>query len=380
MKPRILVTSAAGHTGSVAAIQLLEKGFPVRAFVRRHDARSERLKKAGAEIFVGNLFDMRDLRTALVDVQRAYHCPPFAPNLLHGSMLFALAAEEARLEVVVLMTAWNPHPIHPSIHQREHWLANNIYQWMPTVDVVYVNPGLFAFTYFFGLPAVAHFGRLMLPFGEGLNAPPSNEDIGAVAAGVLAEPEKHIGMNYRPTGPRLLSGQDVADIFGRVLDRKVRYQDVPTWMFTKAAKALGFSNFEIAQIRHYAEEIRGGTYAVSAPTDHVEQVVGRPAEDFEITARRYVQRPELVFPRFKVGSKLDAFRLLLKTMLTRAPDLDHWESERGYPLLTEPLLAHDSEEWLVTAKQKRLALLKPDHAQRSIQASAWLRAATERSA
>lgn len=358
-KERILVTSAAGHTGSAAVLRLMEEGFRVRAFVRRRDIRSQRLSEAGAEVFVGNLFDMRDLRAALRDVQRAYHCLPFASNLLHGSMLFAAAAEEARLDVVALMTAWNPHPTHPSIHQREHWLANNIYQWMPTVDVVYLNPGLFAFTYFFGLPAVAHFGMLMLPFGEGLNAPPSNEDIAAVAAGVLAQPAKHIGKNYRPTGPKLLSGHDVADVFGRVLGRKVRYRDVPTWMFTKAAKAVGLSNFEIAQIRHYAEEVRGGTYAVSAPTDHVEQVCGRPAEDFEATARRYIQHPDLVFPRFKVGSKLGALSLMLRTMLTRAPNLDQWESERGYPLLTEPVLAHDSEEWLRTAKQTRLALLAP---------------------
>lgn len=40
-KPKILVTSAAGHTGSAAVLQFLEKGFPVRAFVRRRDARSE---------------------------------------------------------------------------------------------------------------------------------------------------------------------------------------------------------------------------------------------------------------------------------------------------------------------------------------------------
>lgn len=69
-----------------------------------------------------------------------------------------------------------------------------------------------------------------------------------------------------------------------------------------------------------------------------------------------------MFPQFKVGSKLDAFWLMLRTMLTRAPDLDAWESERGYPLLAQPMLAHDSEEWLVTAKQKRLALLNPSYA------------------
>ena len=38
-KPRILVTSAAGRTGAAAVHELLAKGFPVRAFVRREDAR-----------------------------------------------------------------------------------------------------------------------------------------------------------------------------------------------------------------------------------------------------------------------------------------------------------------------------------------------------
>ena len=183
-KPRILVTSAAGRNGSAAVLELLRKGFRVRAFVRRNDARSETLRKAGAEIFVGDLFDLSDLRRALVDVQRAYHCPPFAPNLLHGTMLFALAAEEAKLEVVALMSGWNPHPAHPALVTREHWIANNIYQWMPTVEVIHVNPGIFAFMYLLGLPAIVHFGMLAGPWGDGLNAPPSGEDIGSVAAGL----------------------------------------------------------------------------------------------------------------------------------------------------------------------------------------------------
>ncbi len=40
----------------------------------------------------------------MVGVQRAYHCPPVALNLLHHTMRFALAAEEAKLEVVALMS------------------------------------------------------------------------------------------------------------------------------------------------------------------------------------------------------------------------------------------------------------------------------------
>ncbi len=356
-KPKILVTSAAGHTGAATVKLLLDMGFPVRAFVRRQDARSEALKAAGAEIFVGDLFDFRDLRQALVSIQRAYHCPPFAANALHGAMLFALAAEQAKLEVVALMSAWNPHANHPSIITRELWITQNITPWMPSVDVIHINPGLFAFTYFLGMPAVAHFGMLMLPFGEGMNAPPSNEDIAAVTAAVLASPAAHIGKRYRPTGPKLISPHDCAEIFGHILGRKVRYQDVSTRMFTKAARALGLSWFEMAQMRHYVEELRGGTYAVGAPTDHVEQVCGRPAEDFEVTARRYFEHPELVIPGFKIGGALGALGQMLKTMLIKAPNLDRWESMRGRPRLTEPQLAHDSAEWLATAEKQDLNLL-----------------------
>ncbi len=79
-KPKILVTSAVGRTGAAAVHQLLEKGYPVRAFVHRRDARAEALHKAGAEIVTGDQFDLRDLRKALKGVQRAYHCPPFAPS------------------------------------------------------------------------------------------------------------------------------------------------------------------------------------------------------------------------------------------------------------------------------------------------------------
>ncbi len=360
-KPRILVTGAAGRNASTAVLDLLGKGFPVRAFVRQHDARSEKLKQAGAEIFVGDLFDLSDLRSALVDVQRAYHSPPVAPNLLHGMMLFALAAEEAKLEVVALMSGWNPHPAHPTIHTREHWIANNIYQWMPTVDVIYINPGIFAFTYLFGLPAIVHFGMLVGPWGDGLNAPPSSEDIGSVAAGVLADPARHIGKRYRPTGPKLLSPHDVADILTDVVGRKVKYQDVSTKMFLKAAKAQGVSDFEIGHIGAYFEEVRGGTYAIGAPTDHVQEVLGRPPESFETAARRYIDQPDLISRGLRVGTKLEAIAFMVKMMATRAPNPELWAQERGHPILRQPLLAHDSPDWRKAAEQKDLLLLPTSH-------------------
>ena len=100
-------------------------------------------------------------------------------------MLLALAAEEAKLEVVALMSGWNPHPSHPSILQREHWATNNLYRQLPTVKVIHINPGIFAWTYPTGIAAATHLGMLALPYGDGRTAPASSEDVGAAAAGVL---------------------------------------------------------------------------------------------------------------------------------------------------------------------------------------------------
>ena len=62
---------------------------------------------------------------------------------------------------------------------------------------------------------IAQLGLMPLPLGDGLNAPPSNEDIARVAAAMLADPAPHIGKSYRPTGPELLSPKDIAGIMAK---------------------------------------------------------------------------------------------------------------------------------------------------------------------
>ena len=41
-KPKILVTGATGKTGIPSALLLINKGYPVRAFVRKQDRRAKR--------------------------------------------------------------------------------------------------------------------------------------------------------------------------------------------------------------------------------------------------------------------------------------------------------------------------------------------------
>ena len=139
--PTMLVTGATGKTGSATALQLLQKGQRVRAFVHRRDGRSERLENLGAEVVLGSLEDFDDLLGAMAGAHRAYFCPPLAPGMLRKAALFAAAAEEAKLEVVVALSQWLVDPTHSALHSREKWLAGRLFERLPATDVVTVNPG-----------------------------------------------------------------------------------------------------------------------------------------------------------------------------------------------------------------------------------------------
>ncbi len=287
-EPKILVTSAAGNTGIPTTLQLLEKGFPVRALVRSDDHRAKRLRDAGAEIFVGDQYAIADMRRAMDGVQRAYHCAPAAPNVLHFGAAFAIAAQEAKLEHVVMLGQWLSHRDHPSMGTREVWLNEEVLKLLPDTTLTVNNVGWFAENYFWVLEPIAQLGILPMPLGDGnvkKNAPPSNEDIAAVNVAALIDPSAHAGKTYRPTGSELLSPIEIAAIMGKVLGRKVKYMDVSEAMMLKALKVQGFPEMMPTQLRLYADEYRRGAFAVHAPTNAVRESTGRQPEDFETIAR-----------------------------------------------------------------------------------------------
>ncbi len=347
-KPKILVTSAAGKTGFPATLQLLDYGFPVRAFVRSYDHRAKRLEDAGAEIFVGDLYSIVDMRKAMTGIQRAYHCSPTQTNTLHFGADFAIAAKEARLEHVVMLTQWTAEANHPSVMTREIWMNEQIMRQLPATTLTVINVGWFAENYFRGvLDTVAQLGIWPMPLGDGdvkKNAPPSNYDIAAAAVAALVDPATHAGNTYRPTGPELLSPNEMAAIMGKVLGRKVRYQDVPDWMVMKALISQGFQASMVAQLIIYAEEYRRGTFAVNAPNNVVRDLTGQEAEDFETITRRMVaEHPEAIR---SLGNKLKAAWNFMRVPFTFGTNPEAIERRAEHVLLKSPTFDRDSQAWV----------------------------------
>ncbi len=342
--PLILVTSAAGKTGLPTSLALLSKGARVRAFVRQCDRRAERLKAAGAEIFVGNLYAVQDMRLAMKGADRAYLCAPTAPNGLHFHAVAVAAAQEARLEHVVLLSQWLADPQHPSLFTREVWLGEQMTRLLGG-SLTINNVGWFADNYFLMLDLVARLGLLTLPLGPGdqaKNAPPSNEDIAAVNVAALLEPERHAGQIYRPTGPALLSPNVIAGAMGKALGRRVAYQDLSENRFLKAMRAAGFPAAVYGQLLYYVREYRKGTFAVAAPNSVVEELTGRPAEPFEAIAQRYVER---MGRRPGPLGRLAGLAFLFRMLATPRPDPAALERARDHVLISAPRYSQESEAW-----------------------------------
>lgn len=351
-KPKILVTSAAGKTGLPVALQLLDRGYPVRALVRRRDARAERLGAAGAEVFVGDQYSLTDMRQAMTGVQRAYQCAPTAPNGLLFNAVFTVAAHEAKLEHVVTLGQWLTAVDHPSLFTREVYLGDQLIRISPDYSVTSVNPGWFADNYLMVLDMAAHLGVFTMPLGDGdvkKNAAPANEDIASVAVGALIDPATHAGQTYRPTGPDLMSPNEIAAAMSRALGRRVRYMDISEKMMTKALRALPPSNYSeaaVSQLAIYADEYRRGTFAVNAPTDHVARVGGRVPESFESLLRRTVAtRPDL---RPSLRRRMKALLDFARIGITPALNLQQVQNNRDYHQLSQPRFSQDTPEWVIT--------------------------------
>lgn len=341
--PKILVTGATGKTGAPLVALLRERGFPVRAMVRRQDARSARLASLGAEVVVADLFDPDQLHGALEGVQRAYYLPPIHPFMIQSAAAFAVAARTSRLEAIVHLSQWLSHRAHPAPMTRQTWLIDQMFADLPAITHVTINPGMFADNFLRVIDFASLLGMFPILMGESKCASIANEDIARTVATVLEAPDRFSGMTLRPTGPALLSGADMAQIIAKVVGHRVLPTKLPLWMFLKVARQQAADPYEISVFRHYVEDNRNGGFSFDGGvTSVVEDLTGKPAEPFEATARRYAAMP---FARQTLVNRLKAMASFAVTPFYPAYNLKKIDDNFGYPTPPNPTYSIQDERW-----------------------------------
>lgn len=275
--------------------------------------------------------------------QRAYYVPLMRPYMIQAAAAFAVAAQEAKLEAIVQMSQWTSNPAHPSLMTRQTWLVDRMFAMIPGVGHTIVNPGYFADNVLRVIDFAALLGILPVLTGTSKSAPVSNEDIARVVTTVLINPAPHPRKRYRPTGPKLVSGQDAAAIIQKVLGRRVRPFELPIWMFLKVARMQGVDPFQVYSLLDYLEDHKRGVFEFEGGVnDVVRELTGAPAEDFETTARRYAALP---FARRTFSNRLRAFVNFSITPFYPGYNLKRYARQHEFPRPANPQLSADSEFW-----------------------------------
>jgi NAD(P)H dehydrogenase (quinone) len=277
---KLLVTGATGKTGAHTVRNLLNDGHAVRAFVHGEDARSDALRKLGAEIVVGDLLDHDAVIRATDGVSGAYLCYPIRPNLIQVTAYFADAALRAGLDVVVNMSQISAREDSKSHAARNHWIAERVLDWSG-VPTVHIRPTFFAEWLrapFVRDPLIKE-GKITLPYGNGRHAPISGEDQARVIAALLARPAAHVGKIYPLYGARELDQREIAEVVGKFLDRKIVYSPSSIEQYREHLGAYGVPEFIVQHFLEIAIDYQNGIFA--GTSDDIEHITGTEPQPLE---------------------------------------------------------------------------------------------------
>lgn len=284
---RVLVTAASGDTGRPTVEHLLEKGLHVRALVRKDDHRAQQLRDLGAEVVLGDMLSLRDIRAAMQGVQRAYFCYPLAEGLVEAAVIFAQAAKEQEIELIVNMSHKQSRPHARSKATQNHWLSEQIFNWSG-VPSTHLRITFFAEWLLYIAPMIKY-GRYIMPFNkESRFAPIAGSDIAKIVAGIIANASAHKGKVYALHGPVEYSHEELAAEVSRVLGTPMAYEHVTVSTFLETfglqdATAMR-KHFEAVTIDQQEGLLAGtdstGAEIIGGPLATVEQFINANRSKF----------------------------------------------------------------------------------------------------
>ena len=262
----IVVTGATGNVGRPLVTQLLDAGARVRA-VSRHP------RTAG---FPAEVQVVPSAAEALAGASAVF----LNSRALDGELADVVdLARRSGVSKLVALSAINADDDFSRQPSRFRGDRNKEVEQLAVdsgLDWVSLRPSLFA-TNFVGMWAAQITAGDVVsgPYAAASSAPIAEADIAAVAARALLTDEL-VGQKIPMTGPQSLTNAELVGLIGEVLDRPLRYQEVPANLVRQRFIKIGFpAEFADAYMALLAE-----TLDRPAPVCDVAKILGRPAETF----------------------------------------------------------------------------------------------------
>jgi uncharacterized protein YbjT (DUF2867 family) len=289
----ILVTGAAGgaqgSTGRRIASLLLQQGITVRALVHKLDSRSDELRQQGAEVVEGDLLNAASVQAAMRNVKRAYFTYPVTDGLLEAATIFAAAARDAALELVVNNSQYQGRPGDPafrdlkraaSFRNLQHGLADRIFDWAQVGAVHLQAPPYYENVRALVSRSVAEQSTVFLPWGADTTVIPlvGAEDVSRVAAALLGNPGLPSQNEYALVG-ETPTVREMTEALGRAIGRPIRYVAITDKQWADAAKER-LGPHALDHLSHLWQTFWKGEERYQA-TDAIRMITGRNPQTLE---------------------------------------------------------------------------------------------------
>ena len=282
----ILITGATGKTGSAAVQELSNQNIPFRVLIRNEEKRNQ-ITDMGGEVIIGAIEDDAALNQAMEGVQKALVLLPNSEQQLFLEKKVVDAALEANVQHIVKMSSMEAVPEAtspiPKLHmQSENYIKNSGMNW------TMIKPNFFMQNLLGSGKTIVEQNKFFLPMGEGKAGMIHTKDVGTVIAKVLSE-DGHEGQNYEVTGPEILSFHDVAEIFSKVLGKKVDYINVPIDEYKKTLSQFLTNQWHLDSVIDLFKDIAEG--GIEDKTDTFQDLIGKSPCSLE----QFIQEYSFVF-------------------------------------------------------------------------------------
>jgi uncharacterized protein YbjT (DUF2867 family) len=293
MSQMVLVTGAAGgtqgSTGRLITLLLMERGIPVRALVHKLDARSEELRKQGAEVIEGDLLNPASVQAAMKNIKRAYFTYPVTDGLMEAAAIFASAARDAGTELVVNNSQFQGLPgtpdfgdlqQAPTFRNFQHRLADRIFDWAEVGAVHLQAPPYYENVRALVTPSIAQHNTVFLPWGDGSAVIPlvGAADVSRVAATLLADPRVSSQRAYALIS-ETPTVKEIVETLGNVLGRSIRYVPITDEQWAESVKEH-INAHALDHLAHLWRYFRNREAGVPV-TDTIRSVTGQSPQTFE---------------------------------------------------------------------------------------------------
>ena len=283
---KILVLGPTGNVGSALIPRLTAMGADVRVLVRDEPSeptKGQALKDAGVEVFYGDLNNLETLHQAFEEVAKVFLLTTPGPN---GGAMASNAISAARQSGnphVVNLSVAKATPEHPSRFGREHG-ETEIELTESGLPYTFVRAIYFMQNTLPAAQTIASQGTIYMPMKNGKVGMIDARDVAEAVAMVLTS-DGHEGKSYVLTGPDSMSIQDVAESLSKVLEKEVKYVDVPPEAAREAMLGMGMPEWIADGILELAAALGEGLGDYT--TDDFEQLTGHQANSYETFARDF---------------------------------------------------------------------------------------------